>query len=66
MDELYSYDKYKGYGIFISEHSGAYYADIYYKGKSVLCNEVQGITSGICLFRCKSWIREELKKCLSK
>jgi len=54
-EELYSYDKYRGFSIFINEDSLFYYGDIYFNGTQMV-RGIKGISGESCLARCKSWV----------
>jgi hypothetical protein len=51
-DELYSYDRYKGFNIFINDYSGFYYGDIFFNGTQME-RDIKAMTGEKCLARCK-------------
>ena len=61
-NELYSYDKYKGFHIYITLDNSQYYGDIYENGTCVRDN-VKRMTPESCLTRCEdiidSWLEEK-------
>ncbi len=50
--ELYSYDKYRGFNIFINDDCGVFYGDIYSNGTCVESN-IKRSTAESCLQKCK-------------
>lgn len=51
-NELYSYDKYKGFSIFINDDNGFYYGDIYFNGTQ-MDRDIKAMSAEKCLARCK-------------
>lgn len=56
--ELYSFDKYLGYIIYIHENRGRFHGDIYFNG-TCLHGNVKALTGESCLNLCKSIIDDE-------
>jgi len=54
-NELYSYDKYKGFHIYINDDSGFFYGDIYQNGTQIE-GDIKGISGESCLAKCKDKI----------
>ena len=51
-DELYSFDKYRGFGIFINDYSGMYYGDIFFNGTQME-RDIKAMSPEKCLVMCK-------------
>jgi hypothetical protein len=60
--ELYSYDSYKGYDIFITLEDGIYYGDIKFKGEYTLQDLLISGDGDWCLQKCEDWIDEVLEE----
>jgi uncharacterized protein with NRDE domain len=52
-EELYSFDEYKGFNIFITEDNNLYYGDIYFNGTQME-RDIKSMSPLQCLFRCKA------------
>jgi hypothetical protein len=50
--EMYSYDKYKGFDIYIEDDSGFFYGDIYFNGTQ-LYGDIKAMSPEKCLARCE-------------
>jgi hypothetical protein len=55
IEELYSFDKYKGFCIYINDDNGMFYGDIYNNGTCYEAN-IKSITADKCLDKCKNKI----------
>jgi hypothetical protein len=52
IDELYSFDKYKGFNIFINDDNNFYYGDIFSNGTQME-RDIKALSPEKCLARCK-------------
>lgn len=50
--ELFSYDKYKGFNIFINDDLDFFYGDVYFNGTQME-RDIKGISAESCLQKCK-------------
>ncbi len=51
-EELYSFDKYRGFNIFINDDNGFYYGDIFFNGTPMEI-DIKEMSPEKCLARCK-------------
>ena len=58
MNDLYSYDRYKGYDIYIKSYNDMFYGDIYLNGTCFL-EDVKSNSGRGCLSKCEDWIDKE-------
>ena len=61
INELYSYDSYRGYGIFVQEDNGIYHGDIR-KHNEIANLKIKALTGQRCLELCCDWIDDEEDK----
>ena len=54
-NELYSYDRYLGYDIYIVEDNGLYYGSVYENGTCYKDGIKSGSADG-CLSKCEEWV----------
>lgn len=59
--ELYSYDKYKGYSIYIELDSGVYYGSVYFNG-TCYAHSIKSNSGDGCLSKCESWVDNNLEE----
>lgn len=55
--ELYSYDRYGDFAIYIIEDNGMYYGDVYFNGTCYKSNIKSNTPEG-CLTKCELWCDE--------
>jgi len=59
QEELYSYDRYLGYDIYITQDVNYFYGEISLNGESFDLF-IQGGTGESCLANCESWVDEDV------